>query len=59
VIRPTTSGPLSANFRNTVSSERHFWAAARPPAAIERVAIGLAEPDQHILPAREPLRPRP
>lgn len=35
------------------------WAAA---VAIEHVAIALAEPEetqQHILPARELLRPRP
>ena len=36
------------------------WAAT--PLAVEHVAIALAEPEetqQHILPARELLRPRP
>jgi hypothetical protein len=38
------------------------WAATRLAVAIEHVAIALAEPEetqQHILPARELLRPRP
>jgi hypothetical protein len=44
---------------NAASSD---WAAARLGAAIERVAIALAEPqeeDQHIVPARELLGARP
>jgi hypothetical protein len=44
---------------NAASSD---WAAARLGAAIGRVAIALAEPqeeDQHIVPARELLRARP
>ena len=38
------------------------WAAARLAAAIEHVAVALAEPEetqQHIVPAGELLRPRP
>ena len=38
------------------------WAATRLAVAIEHVAIALAEPEetqQHILPGRELLRPRP
>ena len=45
-----------------VQSAASDWAAARLAAAIEHVAIALAEPEetqQRILPARELLRPRP
>jgi hypothetical protein len=42
-----------------VQSAASDWAAARLAAAIEHVAIALAEPEQHIVPARELLRPRP
>ena len=45
-----------------VQSAASDGAAARLAAAIEHVAIALAEPEetqQHILPARELLRPRP
>ena len=42
-----------------VQSAASDWAAARLAAAIENVAIALAEPEQHIVPAHELLRPRP
>ena len=45
-----------------VQSAASDWAAARLAAAIEHVAIALAEPEetqQHIVPAGELLRPRP
>ena len=45
-----------------VQSAASDWAAARLAAAIEHVAIALAEPEetqQRILPAQELLRPRP
>ena len=44
-----------------VQSAASDWAAARLAAAIEHVAIALAEPEetQRIVPARELLRPRP
>ena len=44
-----------------VQSAASDWAAARLAAAIEHVAIALAEPEeaQRILPADELLRPRP
>jgi len=44
-----------------VQSAASDWAAARLAAAIEHVAIALAEPEepQRILPAHELLRPRP
>ena len=42
-----------------VQSAASDWAAARLAAAIEHVAIALAEPEQHIVPAHELLRPRP
>jgi len=45
-----------------VQSAASDWAAARLAAAIEHVAIALAEPEegqQRIFPAHELLRPRP
>ena len=44
-----------------VQSAASDWAAARLAAAIEHVAIALAEPEepQRILPAHELMRPRP
>jgi hypothetical protein len=45
-----------------VQSAASDWAATRLAVAIEHEAIALAEPEetqQHILPARELLRPRP
>ena len=44
-----------------VQSAASDWAAARLAAAIEHVAIALAEPEetQHIVQPRELLRPRP
>jgi hypothetical protein len=42
-----------------VQSAASDWAAARLAAAIEHVAIALAEPEQRILPAHELLRRRP
>ena len=45
-----------------VQSAASDWAAARLAAAIERVAVALAEPEktqQHIVPAHELMRVRP
>ena len=40
-----------------VQSAASDWAAQRLGVAIERIAEALAEPEEHIVPARELLRP--